>query len=423
MIEHIFTLQTEIVIMPYRHINYTLTRCTHAWRHALSSVASLLPQGVSPDDLTALRTLPIFALIVVIDNATLAHSKHHPDELMRLWADHEPHWTLAHVHNDADITLTIEPAKEAALLSDVSVFRYLLLPSHQSHISADKKDAAAHILDEQVTSYLRKKLLPTQEYSVQDIDKALETLLNDDSAPLDIAVDTKAHIDCHIVSVSQMIRTHKLACFDMDSTLIKQEVIVELAKMTGTGAQVDAITESAMRGEIDFATSFRQRVALLKDTPADIIDDIKPLLIPQAGAFATIKALKALGYHTALVSGGFVPFAHHVAKLLDIDEYHANELDIADGVLTGEVTTPIIDGKQKAEIVKKIAKAQGISLEETICIGDGANDLPMMAISDLGIAYHAKPIVQARADAAVNVTGLEGVLYALGYSAFTPIKA
>lgn len=405
--------------MPHTH--YTLSRCHHAWRHALQSVAHLLPQGIQPDDLNALRTLPIFALSVVIDQASLKQASHSPDELMQLWADDRPYWTLARVHADADVALDIHASKETARLSAVSVFRYVLIPSHPTETSPEKKDAIAHILDDELTSYLRKKLAPTQasSLSLDDLDAALDKALSGKASTLDATLDTKEHIDCHIVSVSQMIRTHKLACFDMDSTLIKQEVIVELAKIAGIGAQVDAITESAMRGEIDFATSFAERVALLKDLPAHVIDDIKPLLIPQAGAFATIAALKTLGYHTVLISGGFMPFAEYVAKLLGMDEYHANALDIEDGKLTGNVITPIIDGKQKAEIVQKIATRLNIPLSEAICVGDGANDLPMMAISDLGIAYRAKPIVQAKADAAVNVTGLEGVLYALGYSTFT----
>lgn len=207
----------------------------------------------------------------------------------------------------------------------------------------------------------------------------------------------------------------------MDSTLIKQEVIVELAKIAGVGAEVDKITEEAMRGEIDFATSFGRRVALLKGLDESVIEKICPLLIPSSGAFATISALKALGYRTVLISGGFAPFAKYVATLLGMDNYYANPLDIDNGKLTGEVIAPILDGNQKARIVQKLAEIMQIGLDQVVCIGDGANDLPMMNISDLGIAYHAKPIVQVKADAAINVTGLEGVLYALGYPKLEPI--
>lgn len=229
-------------------------------------------------------------------------------------------------------------------------------------------------------------------------------------------------VDCHILSVGHMLRTHKLACFDMDSTLIEQEVIVELAKTAGIGEQVAAITEAAMRGEMDFDESFAQRVALLKGISTDVLDDICSRLTLSTGALTTISALKALGYHTVLVSGGFTYFARYIAEQLGIDEVHANALDIEDGEVTGHVQLPIINGAKKAAIAEHTAERLGIDMSQVVCVGDGANDLPMMALADLGVAFNAKPIVQARADAAVNVTGLEGVLYALGYPAFARTK-
>ncbi|MEJ6068358.1 phosphoserine phosphatase SerB, partial [Psychrobacter sp. 16-Bac2893] len=225
-------------------------------------------------------------------------------------------------------------------------------------------------------------------------------------------------VDCHILSVGHMLRTHKLACFDMDSTLIEQEVIVELAKTAGIGEQVETITEAAMRGEMDFDESFAQRVALLQGIPTSVLDEICSRLTLSTGARATISALKALGYHTVLVSGGFTYFARYIAEQLGIDEVHANSLDIEEGEVTGHIQLPIVNGAKKAAIVAHTAERLGITMSQVVCVGDGANDLPMMALADLGVAFNAKPIVQARADAAVNVTGLEGVLYALGYPAF-----
>lgn len=220
--------------------------------------------------------------------------------------------------------------------------------------------------------------------------------------------------DCCLVPTDKLSKKYKLACFDMDSTLIKEEVIDELAKVAGVGDQVAFITEQAMRGEIDFATSFAQRVALLKGLPLSVIDDIKTSLTLQEGAHTTIATLKQLGCHTALISGGFIPFAAHIAQMLGIDEYHANALEAKGGKLTGNTIPPLIDGNAKAMIVGNIAKRLTIGLDEVICVGDGANDLAMMGICGLSVAYRAKPVVQASADIAINALGLDGFLYVLG---------
>lgn len=378
--------------MPDHH--YKLSYSAQSWRDALIGVSGHLPHNLHYDNVLALERLPIFALIIVIDNQRLIDT--HPDHMNTLihsWAS-ESGWIVRTIQTQAGHS-TFSAKKEAGAISDVSVFRYLLLPSEQQRISPEHQAGAVHMIDDQLSSFLRHKL----------------------TAPTNLPPKArKIHtLDCHILPISHFLRPHKLACFDMDSTLIKQEVIVELAKIAGIGDKVNEITEQAMRGEIDFATSFSRRVALLRGLDASVIDEICPMLIPSAGAFATIAALKALGYRTALISGGFLPFAKYIAELLGIDEYHANPLEIENGRLTGEVLAPILDGNQKAKIVQKIASEMGIGLDEVVCIGDGANDLPMMAVSDLGLAYHAKPIVQARADVAINATGLEGVLYALGY--------
>ncbi len=407
-------------------LQYHFNNDTQGWKDALRALSIHMPAHLSFDNiqalnLQALQLLPIFAVILVIDTQALniqtiskqaisknTHTKH-PDELMQLWAD-EHHFHLSVVAGNGDGKTLISP-KELGAIDQVAVFRYVLIPNRATHITHDKKDAIAHIIDEQITTFFKQKLKPKPDYhfSVNQQGQVDNFDFN--------ATKAQQYLDCHIVSVAQMLRKHKLACFDMDSTLIKQEVITELAKVAGVGDQVAAITEAAMRGEMDFATSFAKRVQLLRGLPASVIDDIKPLLIPQKGAFITIATLKSMGYHTVLISGGFDVFAEHIATLLGIDEYHANTLDIDNDTLTGQIISPIIDGKTKAKIVAKIADCRAINLDEVICIGDGANDLPMMAISDLGIAYHAKPIVRARADVAINITGLEGVLYALGYPA------
>lgn len=223
------------------------------------------------------------------------------------------------------------------------------------------------------------------------------------------------NVDINVMPLATLVRPHKLALFDMDSTLIEQEVIVELAKKAGIGEQVDTITESAMRGEIDFVESFTRRVALLKGLSSDVLDDIIARHITfSAGAKRLITALKNNGYHVVLVSGGFNYFAEYVKNSLGIDETYANDLDIVDNTVTGEVTSAIVDGKRKAAILQEVAQRLGITLADTVAVGDGANDLPMLGLADIGIAYRAKPIVRAQADYAVTVAGLDGVMSILG---------
>ena len=395
-----------------KNTSYSLPKDSKAWQQAVDSIAALLPEDTNLQDFDALQSLPVFALIVVLPIHVSMLDIH---QYVQSWVDEQPNWHLVTVAEDTDasfVNITVsdtEPTADGAQrlpFTHAQVFRYLLVPVNDTLMHPGKKTAAAHIIDDQLTTRLRRDL--TEEYN------------NTRSA--DSTGNTNV-VDCHILSVGHMLRTHKLACFDMDSTLIEQEVIVELAKTAGIGDEVEAITEAAMRGEIDFDESFAQRVALLKGTPIDVLDDICSRLTVSVGARTTISALKALGYHTVLVSGGFTYFARYIADQLGIDEVHANALDIDEGEVTGHVQWPIVNGDKKAAIVKHTAERLGIEMSQVVCIGDGANDLPMMAIADLGVAYHAKPIVQARADAAINVTGLEGTLYALGYPALADTQS
>ena len=393
-----------------KNTSYSLPKDSKAWQQAVDSVASLLPEGTNLQDFDTLQSLPVFALIVVLPTHVSSLDIH---QYVQSWVDEQPNWHLVTVAEDADATFvdveiadidTTQPFAKHSFI-DVQVFRYLLVPVTDTLMHPAKKTAAAHIIDDQLTTRLRHDL--AEDYKTSQ------------SA---IAGDHLDVVDCHILSLGHMLRTHKLACFDMDSTLIEQEVIVELAKTAGIGEQVEAITEAAMRGEMDFDESFAQRVALLKGIPTSVLDDICSRLTLSTGARTTISALKALGYHTVLVSGGFTYFARYIAEQLGIDEVHANALDIDEGEVTGHVQLPIINGAKKAAIAEHTAERLGIDMSQVVCVGDGANDLPMMALADLGVAFNAKPIVQARADAAVNVTGLEGVLYALGYPAFARTK-
>lgn len=210
-------------------------------------------------------------------------------------------------------------------------------------------------------------------------------------------------------------RNRRLICFDMDSTLIKTEVIDELADRAGVGEQVRAITESAMRGEIDFSESFKQRVALLKGLDEKILEEIANNLPIMEGAERLISILKKIGFKVAILSGGFSYFGNSLRKKFDVDYVYANELEICDGKLTGNYLGDIVDGKRKAELLRLIAQVEKIELEQVIAVGDGANDLPMLNLAGLGIAFHAKPKVKANAQQSLSTIGLDGVLYFLGF--------
>lgn len=210
-------------------------------------------------------------------------------------------------------------------------------------------------------------------------------------------------------------RMRRLICFDMDSTLIQTECIDELAERAGVGDQVRAITESAMRGEIDFKESFTQRVALLKGLDESVMQEIAENLPITEGVERLMFVLKRYGYKIAILSGGFTYFGEYLQKRFGIDYVYANELEIVDGKLTGRYLGDVVDGKRKAELLRLIAQVEKVDIAQTIAVGDGANDLPMLSLAGLGIAFHAKPKVVANAKQSINTIGLDGVLYFLGF--------
>lgn len=210
-------------------------------------------------------------------------------------------------------------------------------------------------------------------------------------------------------------RNRRLVCFDMDSTLIQTEVIDELAKLAGVGQEVSRITELAMQGEIDFNKSFKQRIALLKGLKEDVLQEVALNLPITKGTKRLIDTLKVFGYKTAILSGGFTYFGNYLQKELGIDYVFANQLEIKNGVLTGNYLGDIVDGNKKAEYLKQIADKEQIHINQTIAIGDGANDIPMLNTAGLGIAFHAKPHVKNNTQNSISSIGLDGVLYLLGY--------
>ena len=210
-------------------------------------------------------------------------------------------------------------------------------------------------------------------------------------------------------------RMRRLICFDMDSTLIQTECIDELAEKAGVGEQVRAITESAMRGEIDFKESFAKRVALLKGLDVNVMKEIAENMPITEGVERLMFVLKRYGYKIAILSGGFTYFGEYLQKKFDIDYVYANELEVEDGKLTGRYLGDVVDGKRKAELLRLIAQVEKVDIAQTIAVGDGANDLPMLSLAGLGIAFHAKPKVKENARQSISTIGLDGVLYFLGF--------
>ena len=302
--------------------------------------------------------------------------------------------------------------------------RYILTLIGRS-LTAEQIAAAAKIITSQglnIDSILRltgrQSIVKTNrnvraciEFSLRGTPKSQETLQGDL-----MRMSAAMGIDFSFQKDNMYRRMRRLICFDMDSTLIQTECIDELADRAGVGEQVRAITESAMRGEIDFKESFTRRVALLKGLDASVMQEIAKNMPITEGADRLMKVLKKCGYKIAILSGGFTYFGEFLQRKYGIDYVYANELEInEDGKLTGRYLGEIVDGHRKAELLRLIAQVEKVNLAQTIAVGDGANDLPMLSEAGLGIAFHAKPRVAASAEQSINTIGLDGVLYFLGF--------
>ena len=302
--------------------------------------------------------------------------------------------------------------------------RYILTLIGRS-LTAEQIAAAAKIITSQglnIDSILRltgrQSIVKTNrnvraciEFSLRGTPKSQETLQGDL-----MRMSAAMGIDFSFQKDNMYRRMRRLICFDMDSTLIQTECIDELADRAGVGEQVRAITESAMRGEIDFKESFTRRVALLKGLDASVMQEIAKNMPITEGADRLMKVLKKCGYKIAILSGGFTYFGEYLQRRYGIDYVYANELEInEDGKLTGRYLGEIVDGHRKAELLRLIAQVEKVNLAQTIAVGDGANDLPMLSEAGLGIAFHAKPRVAASAEQSINTIGLGCVLYFLGF--------
>ncbi len=230
-----------------------------------------------------------------------------------------------------------------------------------------------------------------------------------------LELSSTLNFDISFQEESMYRRMRRLICFDMDSTLIQTEVIDELGIRAGVGEQMKAITESAMKGDIDFEESFRKRIRLLKGLEASVLREVAENLPITEGLDRLMKVLQKVGFKTAILSGGFSYFGNYLKDRYGFDYMYANELEIIDGKLTGNYIGDIVDGKRKAELLRLIAQVERIDIRQTVAVGDGANDLPMLGVAGLGIAFHAKPKVKQTAKQSLSTVGIDGILYFLGY--------
>ena len=263
----------------------------------------------------------------------------------------------------------------------------------------------------------RLSLIREEEYPRASIELSIRGKIDNKAEFTEKFMQISRELDVDIAFQEDNIfrRNRRLVCFDMDSTLIQAEVIDKLAELAGVGDEVKEITELAMQGEIDFKESFVRRMKLLKGLREEVLHDVAINLPITKGARRLIDALKSYGFKTAILSGGFTYFGRYLQKELGMDYMYANELEIKDGMLTGNHIGEIVDGNKKAEYLKEIAEKEGIDIGQTIAVGDGANDLPMLNLAGLGIAFHAKPTVKKNAQSSISSIGLDGVLYLLGY--------
>ncbi|MEH6543420.1 MAG: phosphoserine phosphatase SerB [Porticoccaceae bacterium] len=350
--------------------------------------------------------------------------------LARLSSQYEPSQVLEEVTfaiRDLGMQMRVEPVSEASYQAWVSqqgkprhIVSLLTRVVSAQHIARITEVTSAHGLN--IDKIVRLSGRTPLDHLDTDGKACVEFSVRGETSDLGVLrtslLELSTDLDVDIAYQEDTIfrRHRRLVVFDMDSTLIESEVIDELAIQAGVGAEVAAITERAMHGELDFADSFRQRVALLEGLDESVLETVYQDLVLTEGAEHLMQTLATLGYKTAILSGGFTYFAERIRQRLGMDYMFANELDISDGKVTGKVSGNIVDGERKAELLVQLAAQEVISLEQTIAVGDGANDLPMLSLAGLGIAFRAKPLVRANAKQAISHLGLDGILYLMGIS-------
>jgi phosphoserine phosphatase len=317
----------------------------------------------------------------------------------------------------------ISPESYAEWVSEQGKPRYIITLLAR-RISADQLHAvtaciAARGLDiDDVRRLSGRIALEARETSAASVEFSVRGALEDQGSLRSelLSIATALSVDISVQEDNVYRRNRRLVAFDMDSTLIEAEIIDELARAKGVGNEVAAITESAMRGEMDFAESFRRRVSLLEGLKESALADVARSVTLTEGAERLVRTLSAHHFKTAILSGGFQYVGERLRERLGIDYVYANRIEVKDGRVTGRVLGDVVDGDRKAELLREIAAHEGISLEQVIAVGDGANDLPMLSIAGLGIAFRAKPIVKQSARHAISNLGLDGILYLLGFT-------
>ncbi len=312
---------------------------------------------------------------------------------------------------DVDIATAFENQEKESIAAKTGL-------SHIVAMSSTLKPAAVSLIAQEISlaGGNIERIHRTASYPVTAIEFIVSGSSTSELRKRLAAISAEAQIDIAVSPGGLMRWAVKMVVMDVDSTLIQQEVIELLGARAGVEAEVAAITKSAMRGEIDFEASLRARVALLAGLPSSVIDDVRAQIVLTPGAKTLVKTLQKLGHHIAVVSGGFTSVIEPILKDLGIEHYRANELEVADGKLTGKITGPVIDRAAKAVALRDFAREHGVGLEQTIAIGDGANDLDMIEAAGLGIAFNAKPAVKAAADSSITAPFLDSVLYLLGIS-------
>lgn len=313
------------------------------------------------------------------------------------------------------LTLSYKVVEKEILTPEMEGEKFIVTCVSPTFITASFISDIAHILAKYKINIERIDKVSPKEFSSLEIATSIPIDLDTESLKAELIGASTVHkIDVAFLKDNVFRRNKRMIAFDMDSTLIQTEVIDELAELAGVGAEVKAITERAMNGEIDFDESLRLRVSKLKGLPESQLQEVLNHLPLTPGVEDFIKTIKILGYKVALISGGFSFFADALKKKLNLDYSFANELEIRDGKLTGRVTGTIVNANQKAILVKLIAQQENISLEQVVAIGDGANDLPMLATAGLGIAFHAKDIVRKKAQQHLSHGPMTSILYFLG---------